>query len=101
MKQFWTDLLAAFYVQREEDRLRFRKDDIAFLCLIAEDMHEEGGPIVREALTRDGLSVKGEGFGIEYGPYPKTWNRTELASKEYTDNDRREFWLKEQVARYE
>lgn len=101
-KQFWQRLLDAWVVRRARGN-RYGADTDTYICWVAEDVHDYGADFVHDALKEDGLGFHGEGFAINA---PETWdesvqyliwNRKDLATADYTDNDRRLWWLKRQV----
>lgn len=104
MKEFWQSLLDAWNIQRAKDN-QYRTDKDTYICWVAEDVHEYGAAVVREALKEDNLSTNGEGFSIKAPAWwgndvMMLWNRKDLATDRYTDNGRRYVWLCEQVEKH-
>lgn len=102
-KEDWLIMLAMW------DRKRAREakycqlyEPHTFICCVAEDVSVEWHEAVQDALTADGIGIGGEGFMLSSEPSDiglQPWTRKELASPEFTADDRRRWWLLEQIER--
>lgn len=105
-KQFWQRLLHAWIIERDR-AIRYGADTDTYICWVAEDVHDYGADFVHDALKEDGLGFHGEGFAInaletwDESTHYRIWNRKDLATDNYTDNNRRYVWLCEQVEKHQ
>lgn len=90
--EYWTRLLAAWKYAR-------RVAGDTFICVVAKNIQLDLQPL-KDALNRDKLTKQGWGFTILCEPDESdgSWQRPEC--REGSDDDRRLFWLEEQVRKY-
>lgn len=103
-KQDWQTLLAAWEAKRASKKERAGYDGSIYICNIAlafdftECKRLKQG--IHDALEKDGLSTDGWGFDLA-GTHSRDghWRKSICGTQDYTANDRRLHWLKEQIAK--